>query len=371
MQKYGDISASTVREISAILESGELSVVSGGLLDEFEKFFAEFFGHEYGVGTCNGTAALHSGLFAVGVGSGDQVILPTYGYFASASSVLACGGIPVFCNIDEKTLTIDFEDVERKITSRTRALLVSQPWGNLADAERARCLADQYNLSLISDSSHAHAATWGGQPLGKLYDVVCASLGKNKIISGGELGVLTTSNSQLRDRALLLGHSNRVPRDLIGNELDHISNNVGPKYRPHPIAMKIALDQAKVVHGKMIIVRQRAQELEKAIEKAGFSVPRAFRPAKRDYWRVIGLGSKSAVNELFERAKLASIHIEYDHYSPLLHMDPLFTEYFKISQKDHSNLSQQLSGKIFQFDALQLWSDGELERILKLFQVSS
>ncbi|MHC4324804.1 MAG: DegT/DnrJ/EryC1/StrS family aminotransferase, partial [Planctomycetota bacterium] len=272
-----------VREVVA----EELSVVEGGILERFEESIAGFFGARHAVAVCNGTAALHLALFALDLKRGEEVLIAAYGYYATALPVCMMGGIPIFCDIRQEDLTLDVEQAEKKISPRTRALIVHQPWGCPADVDALRALADRHGLSLISDSSHAPGALWDGLPLGRYYDFVCTSLGKGKLISGGELGAVTTNDDYYRDRMLLYGHVNRVPGALITPEYRHMQNSVGVKYRPHPFAMALAMEQLQTYRERSERLIENIRRFEEALCGIdGFNTFGAPEKASRVYWRI-------------------------------------------------------------------------------------
>lgn len=272
-----------VREVLA----EDLSVVQDGILDRFEETTARFFGARHAVAACNGTAALHLALFALNIQPGDEVLIPAYGYYAMALPVCMLGGTPIFCDVRDNDFTLNLEEAERIVTARTRAVIVHQPWGCPADATALRQFANHHGLSLISDSSHAHGALWNGRPLGHYYDFVCTSFGKGKLISGGELGVATANDDRYRDRMLLFGHVNRVPQALLTSEYRHMHNSVGVKYRPHPFAMALALDQLQTYLERSQRLVENARRFEEGISHiAGFSTFGTPKEASRVYWRI-------------------------------------------------------------------------------------
>src|SRR3954469_3936029 len=211
-----------------------------GRIAEFEQAFAQMCGRTYGLAMNSGTAALHSAYFAAGAKPGTEVIVPSYTFFASAAPILQCGAVPVFCDVDPETLTADPDDVERRITSRTRAICVVHLWGNPAPMDRFAELAQAYGLALIEDCSHAHGATFCGRPVGAWGDIGCFSLPGMKAVSGGEAGIPVTDDPVLFDRMLVLGHYGRLKKGQKAKtfKTDHLS--LGLKYRPHPYAIVLA-----------------------------------------------------------------------------------------------------------------------------------
>ena len=211
-----------------------------GPVADFEQAFARLCERRHALVMNSGTAALHSAYFAAGVGPGTEVIVPSYTFFASAAPILQCGGTPVFCDVDERTLTADPDDVERRITARTRAICVVHLWGNPAPMDRFAALARRHGLALIEDCSHAHGATYQGRPVGSWGDVGCFSLQGQKAVSGGEAGIAVCDDPVLFDRMLVLGHYGRLKKGQAAAtfETDHLA--LGLKYRAHLYAVLLA-----------------------------------------------------------------------------------------------------------------------------------
>ncbi len=188
----------------------------------------------------SGTAALHSAYFAVGVRPGDEVIVPSYTFYATATPLLQLGALPVFCEIDKATLTADPADVERRITKRTRAVCVVHTWGNPAKLDDFADIAHRYKVALIEDCSHAHGASFQGRPVGSFGDVGCFSMQGSKAVSGGEAGIAVTSNPILFDRMLAFGHNGRTDGSAANDSFCPAPLSYGLKYRPHLFAMHLA-----------------------------------------------------------------------------------------------------------------------------------
>jgi perosamine synthetase len=156
-QQYPDI---RMRVESGLRLSGDLMKVlqftafgvstitdGSGIIRKFETAFRRLTGSSFALAMVNGTATLHSAYFAVGVGPGTEVIVPSYTWHATATPVLQCGATPVFCDIDPQTLTADPDDIERRITKRTKAISVVHVWGNPAEMDRIMDIANRYNLT--------------------------------------------------------------------------------------------------------------------------------------------------------------------------------------------------------------------------------
>jgi perosamine synthetase len=212
-----------------------------GPIAEFERQFAQLTGSKYALAMNSGTAALHSAYFALGVKPGTEVIVPGYTFFATAAPILQCGGRPVFCDVDPETLVADPDDVERRITPRTRAICVVHLWGNPAPMDRFAEIARRHNLGLIEDCSHAHGALYRNRPVGSWGDIGCFSLQGPKAVSGGEGGIAVTDKPVLFDSMLALGHYGRLKAGQAQNTFDTDYLSLGVKYRPHLYGILLAI----------------------------------------------------------------------------------------------------------------------------------
>src|SRR5579871_6037641 len=232
-----------VAAVTAVLRSGRLSIRDGsGVLAEFEHRVAAYFGVRYALAQNNGTSTLHAAYFAIGIGPGDEVIVPTNTIWASVTPMLAAGGIPVLCDINPRTLTIDPAAIERCITPRTKAITVVHLWGNIAQMDEIMAIAQHHNLAVVEDCSHAHGGTYKGRKVGTIGNIGCFSLQGGKVVVAGEGGVLITDTSEYFDRALVLGHYGRIHQVADEAYRSYFAgfNGLGHKYRPHPLAVAIA-----------------------------------------------------------------------------------------------------------------------------------
>jgi dTDP-4-amino-4,6-dideoxygalactose transaminase len=199
-----------------VLRSGQLA--QGAVVKEFEDRFAELCGVEHAIATTSGTTALHVALLAHGIGPGDEVITTAFSFIASANVALYVGATPVFADIDLDTLTIDPDDIERKITPRTRAIITVHLYGNPSALDRLQELCARYNLVLIEDACQAHCATYQGRPVGG-FGTGCFSFYPTKNITTGEGGIITTNDAALAERARLIrahGMPQRYVHEMLG-----------------------------------------------------------------------------------------------------------------------------------------------------------
>lgn len=170
---------------------------SGSYVSKFEEMFAEYCGAKHAIAVCNGTVALHLALVALGVGPGDEVLVPDFTMISSAFAVCYTGAMPVFVDADRSTWNISIEDVERKITARTKAIIPVHIFGNPCDMEQLRSLAEKHGIALLEDAAEAHGAEFNGKRAGVLGDIAAFSFFANKNITTGEGGIVVTDNEKL------------------------------------------------------------------------------------------------------------------------------------------------------------------------------
>ena len=188
--------------VNDCMESGWISS-AGKYVELFEARFAEFCNVKHAIACCNGTVALHLALVALGVGTGDEVIVPTLTFVATANAVAYCGATPVFADSENETWNIDPEQVESKITARTKGIIAVHLYGHPAKMSALRTIARRHKLFLLEDAAEAHGAVCDGQTVGSIGDAAVFSFYANKIITTGEGGMVVTDDDALAERARL------------------------------------------------------------------------------------------------------------------------------------------------------------------------
>jgi len=244
------------------------------IVQRFEGNFANLTGSRYALAMNSGTASLHSAYFAVGVGPGDEVIVPSYTFFASAAPILQLGARPVFCEINPETLTADPDDVERRINPQTRAICVVHVWGNPALMDRFADISQRHGVAVIEDCSHAHGAMFRDKPVGSWGDIGCFSLQGEKPVSGGEAGIAVTDDPELFDRMLVFAHFPRPGTEQKTKRFNVDYFSFGLKYRPHVVAILLAQGNLTRLE-ELNRLRRRNLEIL-ANELAGFSTVRTI-----------------------------------------------------------------------------------------------
>jgi perosamine synthetase len=236
---------------------------SGKYLDRFEEAFAEFCGVKHAVSCSNGTTALHLALLALDVGPGDEVIVPTLTFVATANAVTYCGAKPVFVDAEAETWNIDPASVEAKITPRTKGIIVVHLFGHPADMEAIGAIARRHGLFVLEDAAQAHGAESHGRRTGSLGDIATFSFFGNKIVTTGEGGMVTTGDDALAGRMRLLRTHGMDPTRRYWHPV------IGYNYRMTNIAAAIGLAQLERVQWQLARRQEIAAWYREALGRTG------------------------------------------------------------------------------------------------------
>jgi len=330
---YGDEELQAIQEV---LQSGALSGIATGAhqIADFEQEFAAWAGTRHAIACSSGTAAQHISMAAIGVGPGDEVIVPTLTFISTAYTPLLHNAIPIFADVDE-TVTLDPADVRRKVTARTRAIVPVHWFGHPAAMDELGQIAQEHNLRLVEDCAHANGTRYKGRPAGKLGDAACWSLQETKVMTAlGEGGVLTTDDDELAARARMFRNHGEVPSAEAGAGGWHGRYQVmaiGNHYRPTEIQAAFAREQLRRVDGLWGTRKACSDFYDQAL--AG--VPGLLLPQPRDYATLsyayyplrFQLGAfrqpltRIAAAFLAEGVRTLAIGLD-----ELCHVHPLFTE---------------------------------------------
>lgn len=312
------------REKEYVLDCLDSNWISsaGKYIEKFETAFAEYCGVRHAIACCNGTVALHLALLALGVKPGDEVIVPSLTFIATANAVVYCGARPVFADVDRETWNIDPHDVERKVTERTSGVIAVHLYGHPADMDAIRELAARHNLFVIEDAAEAHGAQYRGKTSGALGTAGTFSFYGNKIMTCGEGGMVTTDDGDLAQRVRLLRGQGMDP------ERRYWFPVIGYNYRLTNVAAAIGLAQLENVES---LIESRVQVASWYREFLG-SVPgfsfQAVRPwARHVYWMfnvLIRDEDESGRDEV--AACLLKAGIETRPVFPPLHLMPPYVE---------------------------------------------
>ena len=206
----------SINAVVEVLKSGQIA--QGPKTEEFEKAFGDYIGVKNAIAVNSGTAALHTAMIAAGISEGDEVITTSFSFIATANCCLFVGAKPVFADIDEKTFNISPEQIEKKITAKTKAIIIVDLYGQPCDMDSIIAICKKNDLVLIEDTCQAHGAEFKGKKVGS-FGIGCFSFYPTKNMTTGEGGMITTDDAEISRKAKLVrqhGQSQRYVHDILG-----------------------------------------------------------------------------------------------------------------------------------------------------------
>jgi dTDP-4-amino-4,6-dideoxygalactose transaminase len=261
--------------VAAVIATGWVS--QGPRVREFEEAFAARVGAAEAVAVSNCTTALQLALHVSGVGPGDEVIVPSMSFIATANSVWQCGATPVFADVDPHTFNLDPEAAERAITSRTKAIMPVHQLGLPADMDRFFALAERYGLELVEDAACAIGASYKGRPIGGLGPLACFSLHPRKVITTGEGGMITLQDSEVAARLRRLRQHSMDVSDLVRHGARDVIIESYPErgwnYRMTDMQAALGLCQLEMLDEIRAERKRLADRYTEAIERIPFVEP--------------------------------------------------------------------------------------------------
>jgi dTDP-4-amino-4,6-dideoxygalactose transaminase len=322
MPKIGE---EEIQAVVKVLRSGMLTsgLGAGPMVTALENNFAKFAGVKHAVAVNTGTAALHSAVMASGVKQGDEVILPSFTFVATAEAVVLAGGKPVFADIDAETYNLSPSVVEKSITKNTKAILPVDLYGFSADMKPIREIAAKHDLALVEDAAQAHGATYAGKPAGSFADATCWSLYASKNITTGEGGVITTNNDQI-DETLRMIRTH-------GEKAKYASLMLGNNYRMSEIQAAIGNVQLEKLPSFLAKRRQNARQLTKILEKTSKLILPCESKDRHHSWYLYTArlrdSKETERNKIVEELKKKGIGAEVYYINPV-HQMPFYRENF-------------------------------------------
>lgn len=318
---------SETRAVSEVIASGWVS--QGPRVAEFERLFAERHGARHGVATTSCTTALHLAMLVAGIGPGDEVVCPSYSFVASANAALFVGATPVFADVDAATGNLDPEDVRRRLTPRTRALVLVHQAGLAADLDAFADLTRR-GITIIEDAACVAGASYKGRPVGSHGHLSCFSFHPRKTLSTGEGGMLLTDDDRHAERAASL-------RSFAANVSDHVRHQaagtvfeqyteLGYNYRMTDMQAAMGIEQLRKLDGFIQERREQAARYDAAFAgMRGVVVPVSppyTQHTYQSYW--IRFLPESGVDRNALLQALAARGISCRRGIPPAHLEPMF-----------------------------------------------
>lgn len=270
----------SIEEVMKTLRSGKLA--QGEKVTQFEKDFAEYTGYKFGIATNNGTSALHTILKSVGVGFRDEVIVPDFTFFATASAVKMCGAKPVFADIDPTTFNVTATDIKEVITDKTKAVIGVNLFGHMCSADKIGEFLHKEGIIFIEDSAQSHGATCkSGKQHGDYTHASCYSFYPTKNMTTGEGGMITTDR-EIPTQSIARGFINH------GQYIEkYVHNFIGYNYRMTDISASIGLHELKHLENYNKRRREIAKMYTENIDVYGVTTPSELRGYKHVYHQYV------------------------------------------------------------------------------------
>lgn len=305
------------------------------IVEKFERAFADYNDMKFAIGMNAGTSTLFSAFFAVGLEPGDEIIAPTMTFIATATPLARIGARPVFADCEPDTGNIDPADIEHRITSKTKAIVITHLCGHPCEMDEICRIAKKHGLALIEDCSHAHGSMYKARMVGTFGDISCFSLGR-KILTSGEAGILLTNDRRLYERALLVSDFGpRVESEMTLPETSRFSETgLGLKCRMHPLSAAILMHELAELDTYISCRKDRLDYFSNGIE----NLPGLAPPVTRDHATRGGYYSyrpfyyKEALKNISILEFMKLLHNEGVEIrrsnNPPLHLMALFNDYW-------------------------------------------
>jgi dTDP-4-amino-4,6-dideoxygalactose transaminase len=305
----------------------------GAEVQQFEEALTEFFGRPT-VCVVNGTAALHLVLESIGIGQNDEVLVPSLTYIASFQAISATGAKPVACDIDSQTYLLDLSDAEKRISTKTKAIMPVHYTGGVGNIDAVYNFSKKHNLRVIEDAAHAFGTTYKDKQVGSFGDIACFSFDGIKNITSGEGGCIVTDNEdvlqKVKDARLLGVEKDTDKRYLEQRSWDFDTTNQGWRFHMSNIMAAIGLEQLK----RFYEFAKKRQELAKQYNHLFYNHPK-IQPLPRDYETVVphifvvrlkGMKNRKEVQrQMLEKGIQVGYHYQPNHW----------LSFYKNSQQDH------------------------------------
>jgi perosamine synthetase len=321
-QNMPDLSGNERKYVLDCIDTNWISSM-GSYITRFEESFSALCGCRHGVACANGTAALHLAFAALGIGFGDEVIVPDFTLIADSNMVILAGAKPVFVDVDRETWCLDPEKIEAAITPRTKAILAVHMYGHPCDIDRLQAIADSHGLLLIEDAAQGHGTEYKGRQVGGFGRVGCFSFYASKTLTTGEGGMVVTNDEEIAQRLRLLRS-----HGFEGTGRQYVHRVLGFNYRLTNLQAAIGLAQTECIAEKVARKREIAKQYSGLLKGLpGLLLPTEKDWAKSTYWNYTVVieddfpASREEVGAAFDAAKVQT-RMPFN----ALHRQPVYVE---------------------------------------------
>lgn len=344
-----------------VLNSGMLA--QGKKVKELEEEFCKISGTKYAIAVNNGTAALHTAIYATGIKEGDEVITTPFTFVASANSIIMQGAKPVFVDIDEKTFNIDPDKIQEKINNKTKAILPVDLFGQVADYDKIKNIADENNLKIIEDACQAHLSEKDGKRAGCFGDIAAFSLYATKNMMTGEGGIITTDNEEYAELCKRFRHHGQSEK----TRYEYF--DLGYNYRMTDMQAAIGVEQLKKLSDWTETRRKNAKLLTESLKDVkGIIIPYEVEGNKHVYHQYtikITDECKLTREKIMDKLKENGIGFGIFYPKPL-HLHPNFE---KLGYKEGDfPISEKIAKQILSLPVHAKVSNDDIEKIIKVFK---
>ncbi len=257
-----------ITAVISVLKNGTLTssaYLGGKYVQAFEKAVASFVKSKYAIAVNSGTAALQAALYTLNIKKGDEVLIPSFTFVATANAIVSTGAKPVFVDISKESYTIDPDDLQKKITKKTRAIIPVHLYGNIADVKQLSEISKKHNIPIIEDSAQSLGSTYQGKHTGTFFEMGCYSMYPAKVMTSGEGGFIVTNNKRFRDKLLMVRNH--------GMSYGYDSRIFGLNLRLPEINAAIATIQMKKLPSFLKARKKNAEFLSKLISDLKIILP--------------------------------------------------------------------------------------------------
>lgn len=318
------------KEVMKVLDENILTSASregGKRVQEFENSLKNFLNVKHVISLNSGTAALHAALLSIGIKSGDEVLLPSFTFVATANSVIATGAKPVFVDINKKDYTIDHQDLRKKITNKTKAIIPVHLYGHPADLDEIIDVSNSFSLDIVEDACQSLGSTYKDKHTGTFGKLGCFSLYASKVLTSGEGGAVSTNDDNLADTLKMIRNHGMVE--------GYDTRIFGLNYRLPEISAAIAKIQMKKINNILEIRRKNSILLSNLLEKfieqfKTLKIPKEDHIKKFNWYlyTLSFLGTKDSLLREHIKKKLIENGIGIAiYYDPPVHLTPYYRQF--------------------------------------------
>ncbi|MBI3306464.1 MAG: DegT/DnrJ/EryC1/StrS family aminotransferase [Candidatus Omnitrophica bacterium] len=350
-----------ISHVNDCLKRGMISgFISGDYLEEFENLVSKSCGVKYGVATTSGTTALALSVATLGLGPGDEVLVPTLTNIASAFAVVYTGAKPVFVDSEPVTWNLDPEKLHRHINRKTKAIMPVHLYGHPVDMAPVIKIAKKHNLKIIEDAAEAHGAEYHGKKIGSLGHIGCLSFFSNKIVTTGEGGMLVTNDRKIAERARFLknlGYSNREK---------FLHTDLAFNYRLTNLQAALGVAQMSRFKKTIEMKRKVAQLYTQRLRQVkGLQLPPELPGSKNVYWMYALVLGKQHPNRQTVREKLIKAGVETRNFFYPMHLQPAFRSMKIVSKSYRLPVAESVAKRGLYLPSSPKLTETQIDRISK------